>query len=50
MFDRDQAFAKFALWALIGAFATMLMGGGLLPLFAVGLALVLLHTYFDALP
>ncbi len=50
MNDHDQAFARFALYALIGGFATMLMGGGLLPLLGVALALIVLRKFYDAMP
>lgn len=50
MIDLDKAFSQFALYALIGGFATMMMEGGLLPLLGVVVALVLLHKFFDAGP
>ncbi len=50
MIDFDKAFAQFALCALIGGFATMMMDGGLLPLLGVVVALIVLHKFFDAMP
>ncbi len=50
MIEHDKAFAQFAIYALIGGFATMFMEGGLLPLLGVVVALVLLHKFFDAMP
>jgi hypothetical protein len=50
MIDHDKAFAQFALYALIGGFATMMMEGGLLPLLGVALALIVLRKFFDAMP